>query len=57
MGKYEEIKALLKRNFIKEDEIEHIKEYLSKEYPNKEFCFNTPIKLVTLNDIKKIIES
>ena len=57
MGKHEEIKAFLKRNFIKEDEIEHIKEYLSKEYPNKEFCFNTPIKLVTLNDIKKIIES
>lgn len=57
MGRYEEVKAFLKKNYFKAEDVEDIRELLHEAFPDKT-DFNIRIMLIRgKNDLEKIIKN
>lgn len=57
MGRYEEVKAFLEKNYFKSEEVEGIREILHETFPDKTDFHIRTMLLRSKNDLKKIIEN
>ena len=57
MGRYEEVKAFLKKNYFKAEDVEDIRELLHETFPDKTDFHIRTMLIRSKNDLEKIIKN